>query len=85
MIFLYFIGGTPIQEEVIFRGLLQTVLERRLATGFPILGTTISSAVVLIAVLFGLIHLRPLRQQHWFSLPRLSFEIAVMCSRKQSM
>jgi membrane protease YdiL (CAAX protease family) len=57
MIFLYFIVGTPIQEEVIFRGLLQTVLERRVATGFAILGTTISSAVVTIAILFGLIHL----------------------------
>jgi len=31
------------------------------------------------------VYWRPLRQQHWFSLPRLSFEIAIMCSRKQSM
>jgi hypothetical protein len=31
------------------------------------------------------VYWRPLRQQHWFSLPLLSFEIAVMCSLKQSM
>ena len=57
MIFLYFIIGTPIQEEVIFRGLLQTTLEQRLRISFPALGTSISSAVLIVAVLFGLIHL----------------------------
>jgi membrane protease YdiL (CAAX protease family) len=57
MIFLYFIIGTPIQEEVIFRGLLQTTLEQRLRVSFPALGTSISSAVLIVAVLFGLIHL----------------------------
>jgi hypothetical protein len=57
MIFLYFIIGTPIQEEVIFRGLLQTTLEQRLSVGFPAVGTSISSAVLIVAVLFGLIHL----------------------------
>jgi membrane protease YdiL (CAAX protease family) len=57
MILLYFVIGTPIQEEVIFRGLLQTTLEQRLRVSFPALGTSISSAVLIVAVLFGLIHL----------------------------
>ena len=57
MIFLYFIIGAPIQEEVIFRGLLQTTLEQRLRGSFPAVGTPISSAVLTVAVLFGLIHL----------------------------
>lgn len=57
MIFLYFITGTPIQEEVVFRGLLQTTLEQRLRVSFPFVGTSISSAVLIVAVLFGLIHL----------------------------
>jgi hypothetical protein len=57
MIFLYFIIGTPIQEEVIFRGLLQTTLEQQLGVSFPITGISISSAVLIIAVLFALIHL----------------------------
>jgi hypothetical protein len=57
IIFLYFIIGTPIQEEIIFRGLLQTTLEQRLGVNFPSMGTSISSAVLIVAVLFGLIHL----------------------------
>jgi membrane protease YdiL (CAAX protease family) len=57
MIFLYFIIGTSIQEEVIFRGLLQTTLEQRLRISFHALGISISSAVLIVAVLFGLIHL----------------------------
>jgi membrane protease YdiL (CAAX protease family) len=55
--FLYFIIGTPIQEEVIFRGLLQTTLEQRLSVSFRTLGTSISSAVLIVAILFGFIHL----------------------------
>jgi membrane protease YdiL (CAAX protease family) len=57
MIFFYFIVGTPVQEEVIFRGLLQTTLERRMTGGFSFLGITLSFAAIIIAVLFGLIHL----------------------------
>jgi hypothetical protein len=56
MIFIYFIVGTPIQEEVIFRGFLQTILERRFAISVPLLGTSVSFAAVFIAVLFGLTH-----------------------------
>jgi hypothetical protein len=57
MIVLYFIVGTPVQEEVIFRGLLQTTLQQRFAGSFPAFGTSISFAALAIAVLFGLIHL----------------------------
>ena len=57
MIVIYFIVGTPVQEEVIFRGLLQTTLEHRLAGSFSFLGVTLSFAAIIIAVLFGLIHL----------------------------
>jgi hypothetical protein len=57
MIFLYFVIGTPIQEEIIFRGLLQTTLEQRLRVSFSASGTSISYAVLIVAVLFGLIHL----------------------------
>ncbi len=35
----------------------QTTLEERLRVSFPALGTSISSAVLIVAVLFGLIHL----------------------------
>jgi membrane protease YdiL (CAAX protease family) len=56
MIVLYFIVGTPVQEEVIFRGLLQTTLERRFV-GFRLLRRSVSVAALVIAVLFGLIHL----------------------------
>lgn len=57
MIFFYFIVGTPVQEEVIFRGLLQTTLERRMAGTFSFLGVTLSFGAISFAVLFGLIHL----------------------------
>jgi hypothetical protein len=57
MIVIYFIVGTPVQEEVIFRGLLQTTLGHRLAGSFSFLGITLSFAAIIIAVLFGLIHL----------------------------
>jgi membrane protease YdiL (CAAX protease family) len=57
MIVVYFIIGAPIQEEAIFRGLLQTTLECRLGIIFSFLGVTLSFASVAIAVLFGLIHI----------------------------
>lgn len=57
MVFLYFIVGSPIQEEVIFRGLLQSTLERRVGLSLPVMGTSVSFAVLAVAVLFGLIHL----------------------------
>jgi hypothetical protein len=56
MTLLYFIVGAPVQEEVIFRGLLQTTLEQRFVASFQFLGKSLSVAVTIIAVLFGLIH-----------------------------
>jgi membrane protease YdiL (CAAX protease family) len=54
---LYFIVGAPIQEEVIFRGLIQSMLERRWTNKFSVSGGSLSRAVVFTAVLFGIIHL----------------------------
>jgi membrane protease YdiL (CAAX protease family) len=55
---LYFVVGAAIQEEVIFRGLLQTNFARRLPDTFSISGASFSYATITVAVLFGLIHLR---------------------------
>jgi len=57
MIGLYFIIGSPIQEEIIFRGLIQSVLERRWMITVPVFGGSLSGAVVFTALLFGMIHL----------------------------
>ena len=56
MIGLYFIIGSPIQEEIIFRGLIQTTLERRWMITFPVFGGSLSGAVIFTALLFGIIH-----------------------------
>jgi membrane protease YdiL (CAAX protease family) len=56
MIGLYFIIGSPIQEEIIFRGLIQSTLERRWMITFPVFGGSLSGAVVFTALLFGIIH-----------------------------
>lgn len=50
---LYFGIGAPIQEEVIFRGLLQSVLSRSLA----LRDASAHAAPLIVAVLFGAIHL----------------------------
>lgn len=57
MIALYFVVGAPIQEEIIFRGLIQSMLERRWTKPFTVFGVSLSGAVVFTAVLFGIIHL----------------------------
>jgi CAAX amino terminal protease family. len=57
MIGLYFIIGSSIQEEIIFRGLIQSTLERRWVITFPVFGGSLSGAVVFTALLFGIIHL----------------------------
>jgi membrane protease YdiL (CAAX protease family) len=57
MIGLYFIIGSPIQEEIIFRGLIQSMLERRWMITFSVLGASLSGAVAFTAALFGIIHL----------------------------
>jgi membrane protease YdiL (CAAX protease family) len=54
---LYFIVGASVQEEVIFRGLIQSMVEERWAASFRICSTSISGAVAFTAALFGLIHL----------------------------
>jgi membrane protease YdiL (CAAX protease family) len=54
---LYFVVGASIQEEVVFRGLIQSMVERRCPLIFPLLGFSLSGAVAFTAVLFGMIHL----------------------------
>jgi membrane protease YdiL (CAAX protease family) len=54
---LYFIIGASVQEEVIFRGLIQSMVEERWAASFRICSISISGAVAFTAALFGLIHL----------------------------
>jgi membrane protease YdiL (CAAX protease family) len=56
-IWLYFVIGSPIQEEIIFRGLIQSILERRWTITFSVFGASLSSAVIFTAALFGIIHL----------------------------
>lgn len=56
-IWLYFVIGSPIQEEIIFRGLIQSILERRWMITFSVFGTSLSGAVIYTAALFGIIHL----------------------------
>jgi membrane protease YdiL (CAAX protease family) len=58
MMFLYFVVGAAIQEEVIFRGLLQTTLARQIPATLSFLGTSLSYAAIIVALLFGLIHLK---------------------------
>lgn len=57
MTIVYFFVGAPIQEEIIFRGLLQTTLARQLPETLPFLNTSFSYAAIVVALLFGLIHL----------------------------
>src|SRR5262249_38973996 len=54
---LYFIVGASVQEEVIFRGLIQSMVEARWAASFRIRSTSISGAVAFTAALFGVVHL----------------------------
>lgn len=57
MLWLYFGVGASIQEEVIFRGLLQSFLEQRWTTRFLVFRASLSPAVLFTATLFGIIHL----------------------------
>jgi membrane protease YdiL (CAAX protease family) len=54
---LYFIVGASVQEEVIFRGLIQSMVEDRWAASFRVCGISISGAVAFTAALFGVAHL----------------------------
>lgn len=55
MIFVYFVLAAPVQEELIFRGLLQTTIAR--AGSAPGSFWSVHFPVVFVAVLFGAIHL----------------------------
>lgn len=57
LVYLYFVVGAPIQEEVIFRGLLQTVFARTLASAPRYAAASALAASLAIAALFGAIHL----------------------------
>ncbi len=57
MTFLYFVVGAAIQEEIIFRGLLQTTLARQIPATLWFFGTSLSYTAIIVALLFGLIHL----------------------------
>jgi membrane protease YdiL (CAAX protease family) len=54
---LYFIVGASIQEEVIFRGLIQSMVERHCPALFSLRGVSISIAAAFTAVLFAAVHL----------------------------
>jgi membrane protease YdiL (CAAX protease family) len=55
MIFIYFVLAAPVQEELIFRGLLQTTIAR--AVSVPGGFWAVHFPVVFVAALFGVIHL----------------------------
>jgi membrane protease YdiL (CAAX protease family) len=55
MIFVYFALAAPVQEELIFRGLLQSTIARAVAAPGSFWG--VHFPVVFVAALFGMIHL----------------------------
>jgi membrane protease YdiL (CAAX protease family) len=77
MTFLYFVVGAAIQEEIIFRGLLQTTLARQFPATLSFFGTSLSYATIIVALLFGLIHLEvnPITAAAAFVLGLLSGEL----------
>jgi membrane protease YdiL (CAAX protease family) len=77
MIILYFVVGAAIQEEVIFRGLLQTTLARQIPATLSFFGTSLSYAAIIVALLFGLIHMEvnPITAAAAFVLGLLSGEL----------
>ncbi len=56
MTLLSFVVGAAIQEEIIFRGLLQTTLAREFPATLSFFGTLLSYAAIIVALLFGLVH-----------------------------
>ena len=57
MIVLYFLIGASLQEEIVFRGLIQSMVERWWKVSFSLIGGSLSGAVAFSAALFGVIHL----------------------------
>lgn len=55
---LYFVVGASIQEEVIFRGLLQSYLARQIPATLSFFGFSFSWPAIIVAVMFGVIHWR---------------------------
>jgi membrane protease YdiL (CAAX protease family) len=55
---LYFLVAAPVQEEVIFRGLVQSFLQARWSEALAVCGTQVALAVICTTVLFALVHLR---------------------------
>lgn len=55
MIFVYFLIAAPVQEELIFRGLLQTTLTRAISAPGSV--WAVHFPVLFVAALFGLVHL----------------------------
>jgi len=53
----FFWVGAPVQEEIIFRGLFQTTLEKDTPTVFPVGRWNLSVASLCSAVVFSLVHL----------------------------
>jgi membrane protease YdiL (CAAX protease family) len=53
---LYFVVAASIQEEVIFRGLIQSFLQHRWSGSFGWFNVQVSAPVVFTAALFGSIH-----------------------------
>jgi membrane protease YdiL (CAAX protease family) len=77
MMLLYFVVGAAIQEEVIFRGLLQTTVARQFPAKLTFFGASLSYSAVIVALLFGLIHLEvnPITAAAAFVLGLLSGEL----------
>jgi len=54
---LFFVIFAPVQEEIIFRGLIQSVLQRQWPLAVAIRSARTSAAVLCTAVLFAIVHL----------------------------
>lgn len=91
MMIVYFVVGAAIQEEIIFRGLLQTTLARQIPATLSCAGTSLSYAAIIVAILFGLIHMKvnPITAAAAFVLGLVSGELrhrsGVSCRQYSSM
>lgn len=55
---LYFLVAASVQEEVVFRGLVQSFLQERWSGTLAVFGAQVSLAVICTTVLFAIVHLR---------------------------
>jgi membrane protease YdiL (CAAX protease family) len=55
-LFVYFVVGAPLQEETIFRGLIQTIGARSFPDELKQSVVTVSGATLVTALLFGVVH-----------------------------